>query len=204
MNVFFSPPGWKVLWSADTSSYYFQNIKSEKISWEYPKPEISIEAEPVLNKVEKIPEEKDEDEDNMDLESEDESTTYSNSVEIEEINNNYSTTTNESNSSTPVYNSKKTRELSSGKISHSIKDKKMLKLLEKWKKAENSLTVSEDEEEDKDEKIEKWAEEHMNNVDSNENPNFEPITGNWRERVLKKTKKEISKLKIIVKIIIII
>lgn len=64
-----------------------------------------------------------------------------------------------------------------------IKDKNMLKLMQKWKKVEDSLNNSDNE---REEKLERWAEEQKNKVDSNENPNFQPISGNWREKILKR------------------
>jgi len=164
IEEYFSPPGWKIQWDLNNSLYYYENKKTKIISWEYPK-DIEEESEVFNQKVEKS----DDEDDSMDLESDSEVISYTSSGKnIKEKSNKE----DREKSHTPEQKiiKKSTK-----------KDKNLLKLIQKWKEVEDSLNNSEE-----DEKIEKWAEEQKNKVDSSENPNFEPINGNWREKILKR------------------
>ncbi|ORX41660.1 hypothetical protein BCR36DRAFT_407428 [Piromyces finnis] len=162
---YFSPPGWIIKWDSNNLLYYYENKKSKIISHEYPKV-TEIEQPNQIYKSD------DNDEENMELESDNE-TTYTKISKSESLKNK---------------NKEEKPRKHKTKKATTIKDKNMLKLMQKWKEVEDSLNS--DDSNDEDEKISKWAEEQRNKVDSNENPNFEPISSNWREKILKRNELE--------------
>jgi len=142
IEEYFSPPGWKIQWDLNNSLYYYENKKTKIVSWEYPKV-IEAESEIYNQQVEKS----DDEDESMDLESDGEVISYTSSGEnIREKSNKE----DREKSHTPEQKIiKKTTK----------KDKNLLKLMQKWKKVEDSLNNSEE-----DEKIEKWAEEQKNHI----------------------------------------
>jgi len=136
IEEYFSPSGWKIRWDGQNSLYYYENLKSKSISWEYPTV-IEAQSELIINKNN----ENNNDDENMELESDNEVISYTETSVKEK--------------------SKKEEKLHTTKHKKitTIKDKNMLKLMEKWKKVEDSLNNSDNE---KEEKIERWAEEQKN------------------------------------------